>query len=105
MNESVIMSTFAGSFTTTGFPSLMTTPNDVDYKIGACMTSSTATPTTTTAQTISDFTTEAPVQTCQAVSYIETYNEEEISELVAQIDSILDEQNTNQDVYVRTLRK
>lgn len=47
----------------------------------------------------------AAVQTAQAVNYVETYTQEEIDELVAQIDFVLEEQNSNQDVYVKSLRK
>ena len=49
------------------------------------------------------------IKLSQAVNYVETYNQEEINDLVNQIDLLLAENdvnvNNNQDVYVRSLKK
>ena len=48
------------------------------------------------------------IKLSQAVNYVETYNQEEINDLVNQIDLILAENDVNvnnQDVYVRSLKK
>ncbi|MCR5483609.1 MAG: hypothetical protein K6E99_04335 [Bacilli bacterium] len=86
-------------------PTVESTMGDEESQILASVTTTTATPTTTTAQSINYLSADAAVQTAQAVSYVETYNQEEIDELVAQIDLVLEEQNSNQDVYVKSLRK
>lgn len=65
-------------------------------------------PTTTTVAMYCDDTT-VNAQTIQAVNYVESYNQEEIDDLLSQVNSQLEGYDItiedNQDVYVKRLKK